>query len=44
MSFTINMTGSSDKEKYDDPEYGSDVENAVQLDCLMVYDVLLAGV
>lgn len=41
----LNMTGSSDGEsKYDNPEYGADVENTKEEDCLMVYDVLLAGV
>ncbi len=41
----LNMTGSSDGEsKYDNPEYGADVENDKEEDCLMVYDVLLAGV
>lgn len=41
----LNMTSSSDGEnKYDNPEYGADVENDKEEDCLMVYDVLLAGV
>lgn len=40
----LNMAGSSDKEQYDNPEYGADGINDDQSDCLMVYDVLLAGV
>ena len=40
----LNMAGSSDKGKYDNPEYGVDGINDDQTECLMVYDVLLAGV
>ena len=40
----LNMAGSSDKGKYDNHEYGVDGINDDQTDCLMVYDVLLAGV
>lgn len=41
----LSMAGSSIGEsEYDNPEYGIDEENTKEEDCLMVYDVLLAGV